>query len=188
VKKKSSVFAIFGVFNADDWLYAALLEQSRKKFIPIVLLPSHRFYLDILNNPKSSPNACGPYYIMVDAWRSMGVELKSISLLIRPNEENKPTCFAALRLFQKNDIGTQIGIIHVDLPEAVILHALTDIPIHASAELVGKMGVDIFEYAEDDADILNDIETQMNIFKKSVDLSKDLSGESDEIEPPTGFN
>jgi len=171
--KKTNRYELFGIFNQDEWLYAALLNGTRTHFIPIMLLPFHKFYLDILNNPDSPENACGPYTVMLDSWKSVGMDLKAIQFVLRANGAGQTLTHGAFKLQMTNDIGTQIGLFQSDPTDAVIIHVMSGIPIQVNNKTMEGISVELSETDMDDEQILNEIEERMADFKKQADAYKD---------------
>jgi len=174
--KKVNSFEIFGVFTSEDWSYATLVNRSKSHFVPIILLPFHKFYLDIINNPESPDNSYGPYSLLLDSWQSVGMSLKSIQFVVHSNEAGQTSTKGSYKLEMKNDIGTQIGIFHSDPTDALIVSAVVDIPIFVNDKTMPYLAIELSKNDLNDVEILNEVQSQMDVFcKKTSALKKPKS-------------
>jgi hypothetical protein len=178
MEDKLKEFSIAGVFDSGKWMYAALVDKKRTHYMPIMLLPLHKFYLDIISNPDSPLNLCGPYSLMLESWQALGIKIGSMNLCFRPDAQGKPTLYISLKLQMKNDVGTQIGIVFAEITDAVVLHAITGVPILVDPSILKNNSVNLPKGLPDE-DILAYIEKSMLDSQNYMNLFQNLLNDFD---------
>jgi hypothetical protein len=176
---------LFGLFTTGDWIYTALVNDERTHFVPVMLLPTQRFYLDVIAHPDSTVSSCGPYSMLLDFCRSLGVEIQGLAITTNPAPSGKVTVYGAVRLKMQNDIGTQVGIIQCDVPDLVVLHALTDIPIFGEEKVLSPIAVPLSESGMEDVRMLKEIESRMNTLRQETEALQSLMKELKDMPPET---
>ena len=165
-------FRLFGIFRLGSWIYGALVEDTISYYIPIMLMPSHKAYLDLLSHPDAPIESLGPYSVMSDSWKSLGIVLKSIGLELREDSNGRKNLYGVLKLVQENNIGKQIGVISIDPTEAVLVHAVEDVPILVPYSIASEGGVPFPDNIKNDDEAIRYIEESMVKFKNDAEELK----------------